>query len=81
MLKRVNWYIVLGAFFIVVGILNLFISRWIEAAWSLTLGTGNFVVAYAQAHPTWGRGRIGWAVAIVFAVVLIYLTILKLRAY
>jgi hypothetical protein len=79
MLSRVNWYLVLGVVFLVAGILYLFIPRWLEAGWSLTLGFGNFYVAYAQKHPQFGRGPLAWAVAIIFLVVMIGLTILKLR--
>ena len=79
MLKRLNWYLLLGVFFVIVGVLYLFISRWVEAAWSLVLGIGNLFIAYSQSHPTLARGRVGWVIAIVFVVVLGALTILKLR--
>jgi hypothetical protein len=79
MLKRMNWYMVLGVFFLVVSVLCLFISRWVDAGWSLVLGMGNLVIAYTQKHPTLGRGRVAWAVAIIFVVVMVGLTILKLR--
>jgi hypothetical protein len=79
MLKRVNWYVLLGVFFLLVGVLYVAVGRWVDAAWSLVLGVGNLLIAYAQKHPALGQGRVAWAVAIVFVVVLVALTILKLR--
>jgi hypothetical protein len=79
MLKRINWYIVLGLLFVGVGVLYIFISQWVDAAWSLVLGIGNLFIAYTQKHPALGKGPVGWAMAIIFLVILAALTILKLK--
>jgi hypothetical protein len=73
-----NWYFLFGGFFIVIGVLFLFMSSWVEGAWAITLGAGNLFVGYGQRHPEQVRGRWVWALVIPWLVILAALTILKL---
>jgi hypothetical protein len=60
-------------------VLNIFINRWVDVAWSTLLGFGGLFSAVAHKYPGIGRGLVGWTIAIVFIVVLAAVFILKLR--
>ncbi len=76
--KRINWYILLGVFFSVIGVLSLFANRPIDAAWNLAIGVGNLFIGYAQTHTLLGK-RALWVVTIIWLIVIVALTILKLQ--
>jgi hypothetical protein len=78
MLKGVRWYIIFGVFFSVIGIFYLSINRWVDAAWSLVLGSGNLFIGYAQTHSLLSK-RLLWVLTILWVIVFAALTILKLR--
>lgn len=79
MFKRVKWNILFGVFFLVIAVSYLFISRWVDAAWSALLGFGGLFSAVAQKYPRLGRGWVGWTIAIAYIVVLAAVFILKFR--
>jgi hypothetical protein len=78
MLKRVDWLAILGAFFVLMGVLFLLTDEWIPGAWAITLGGGNLFVAYGRRHPEVNQKRWAWPLVIGWCVVLAVLTILKL---
>jgi hypothetical protein len=78
MLKRGNWFAILGAFFVLIGALFLLTGQWIEGAWAITLGGGNLFSAYGRRHPEINQKRSVWPLVIGWCVVLAIFTILKL---
>jgi hypothetical protein len=77
MLKR-NWFYLFGGFFIVIGVLLLLTSSWVDGAWAITLGAGNLFIGYGQRHPEQFRGVWAWALAIAWGVLFAALTIQRL---
>jgi hypothetical protein len=71
---------VLGIFFIVLAVVNLFLARMIDAAWCFTIGFGNVVLSYAQTHYDLNeyKGKAVWVLAIAYAVIIAVLTFAKL---
>jgi hypothetical protein len=78
MLKR-NWYFIFGTFFVVLGVLSLFFGTGLDAAWAITLGVGNLFIGYGQRHPEQANQRWIWLFVIPWLVLLIALTLLRLR--
>lgn len=79
MLKRENWYLLFGVFFLVIAVLSLLVSRWFDTAWCGLLGGGSLYVFYAQKHPALGRGKLAWAGAIIYIILLAVVFILRWR--
>jgi hypothetical protein len=77
-LKRANWYILFGVFFVVLGICYFAINKPVDAAWSVVIGGGNLYFGYAQTHPALGKGRLAWVLVILWLIVLGVLTIMRL---
>lgn len=80
MLKRGNFFLLLGVFFLVMGIPLLLTGSWLSAAWSATLGAGNLFIAYGTRHPEINQRRWALPLAVGWSIVLAVLTIMRIAA-
>jgi hypothetical protein len=79
MFKQPKSNLLFGGFFLVIAVLFLLINRWVDAAWSALVGGAVLFSIAGQKYPRVSRGPLGWAIVIVYIVVLVAVTILKLR--
>ena len=79
MFKQLKFNRLFGGLFLVIAVLFLLLNRWVDAVWIALVGGGVLFSGAGQEHPRASRGPLGWAIVIVYIVVLVAVTILKLR--